>query len=38
LKKAELKVYIEIAKRAKRMFLFLAGEEAEHWDVLRRSL
>lgn len=40
--KAELKFYIEMAKRAKderakKMFLFLAGEEAEHWDVFERK-
>ncbi|ACS90923.1 MULTISPECIES: ferritin family protein [Thermococcus] len=39
--KAELRFYIEMAKkakdeRAKRMFLFLAGEEAEHWDVFEK--
>jgi rubrerythrin len=40
--KAELRFYIEMAKRAKderakKMFLFLAGEEAEHWDVFEKK-
>ena len=40
--KAELKFYLEMAKkakdeRAKNMFLFLAGEEAEHWDVFEKT-
>ncbi|AHF79825.1 ferritin family protein [Thermococcus paralvinellae] len=40
--KAELRFYIEMAKkakdeRAKKMFLFLAGEEAEHWNVFERK-
>lgn len=40
--KAELRFYIEMAKkakdeRAKKMFLFLAGEEAEHWDIFERN-
>ncbi|WP_048147825.1 ferritin family protein [Palaeococcus ferrophilus] len=40
--KAELRFYIELAKktkdeRAKRMFLFLAGEEAEHWDIFEEK-
>ncbi|USS41188.1 rubrerythrin [Thermococcus aggregans] len=41
--KAELRFYIEMAKkakdeRAKSMFLFLAREEAEHWDVFEKKL
>ncbi|ASJ07329.1 ferritin-like domain-containing protein [Thermococcus pacificus] len=40
--KAELKFYIKLAKkakdeRAKKMFLFLAGEEAEHWDIFEEK-
>lgn len=40
--KAELRFYIEMAKkakdeRAKKMFLFLAGEEAEHWDIFEEK-
>ncbi|WP_297091653.1 ferritin family protein [Thermococcus sp.] len=40
--KAELKFYIRLAKkasdeRAKKMFLFLAGEEAEHWDIFEEK-
>ncbi|WP_457751610.1 ferritin-like domain-containing protein [Thermococcus sp.] len=36
--KAELKFYLKLARkasddRAKKMFLFLAKEEAEHWDL-----
>jgi len=39
--KAELKFYLNLAKktrdeRAKKMFLFLAGEEAEHWDQFEK--
>ena len=40
--KAELKFYIELARRARderarKMFLFLAGEEAEHWDTFEEK-
>lgn len=40
--KAELKFYIELARktkdeRAKRMFLFLAGEEASHWEIFEEK-
>jgi len=41
--KAELRFYIEAAKktrdeRAKKMFLFLANEEAGHWDEFEKKL
>jgi len=40
--KAELKFYLNLAKktrdeRAKKMFLFLAGEEAEHWEIFEEK-
>ncbi|MDV3103466.1 ferritin family protein [Thermococcus waiotapuensis] len=40
--KAELRFYIELAKkakdeRAKKMFLFLAGEEAGHWAIFEEK-
>ncbi|NJE10513.1 ferritin family protein [Thermococcus sp. MAR1] len=40
--KAELKFYLNLAKKtkdekAKKMFLFLAGEEAEHWEVFEEK-
>ncbi len=40
--KAELKFYIGLARRARderarKMFLFLAGEEAEHWDTFEEK-
>ncbi len=40
--KAELNFYIKLAKRAKderarKMFLFLAGQEAEHWDIFEEK-
>ncbi|ASJ09404.1 rubrerythrin [Thermococcus siculi] len=40
--KAELKFYLELARRtgderAKKMFLFLAGEEAGHWSVFEEK-
>ncbi|WP_048165920.1 ferritin family protein [Palaeococcus pacificus] len=41
--KAELMFYIDMAKKAKdekakKMFLFLAREEAEHWDIFEERL
>ncbi len=41
--KAEMKFYLEMARKAKeerasRMFLFLASEEAEHWDIFEDNL
>lgn len=40
--KAELKFYIGMAKKtsdekAKKMFLFLAHEEAEHWNIFEKN-
>jgi len=40
--KAELKFYLKLAKkasneRAKRMFLFLGGQEAGHWELLEEK-
>ncbi|NJE77377.1 ferritin family protein, partial [Thermococcus sp. ES12] len=40
--KAELKFYLEMAikakdEKAKKMFLFLAREEAEHWDIFEEK-
>lgn len=40
--KTELKFYLEMARiakeeKARKMFLFLASEEAEHWRILKRS-
>ncbi len=40
--KSELKFYLKLARkakdeRAKKMFLFLAGEEAEHWDLFEEK-
>jgi len=40
--KAELNFYIRLARkagneRARKMFLFLAGEEAEHWSIFEEN-
>ncbi|ADT83339.1 rubrerythrin [Thermococcus barophilus MP] len=43
IEKAELRFYIQMAtkaknEKAKNMFLFLAREEAEHWDIFEENL
>ncbi len=43
IEKAELRFYIQMAtkaknEKAKNMFLFLAREEAEHWDLFESNL